>query len=287
MKTLIQALSITAVALSLSATPGTAADFLISDFNNTLYDFTPGTGGAVNPRSINVLGGRVLDIDTSADGTLFGLTTINDNSLYKINPSTGNATLVGNTGLTIIEGDIGFDLTTGTLYGLYDLGNFGNSLFTLNTSNGTPTIIGSVAGDDPSGLAFDNAGNLFVINSNTNTSDIADLLKVDSSNGNVLETFSTNTAMGSVLGLDFDPDSGQLFAVSEFGNFYSINPTNGTTTFIDRSGVQASGLALVSVPVSIPEPTSWLGIVTVGAAGILWKSKKKTNEGYKGLCCKN
>jgi hypothetical protein len=185
---------------------------------------------------------------------------------------TGASTLVGSTGLApTIEGDLGFDPTSGVLYGLYDsLG--GSQMFTLNTTTGAATVIGSVAGDDPSGLAFDNSGQLWVINSNVNTTHIPTLLKVDKANGNVLSTQSSGVNVGSnqaVLGADFDPTTNLLYFAMSNGSFYREDTSTGLATLVDTHGVLfASGLAFVA-PSVVPEPGS-LTLLLLGGAALFW-----------------
>jgi hypothetical protein len=251
--------------------------WLISGGNGTLWDYTQGSGAAMNPRAITpgFAGSFVSGIDFAADGTLFLSTSFPDNRLYKVNPATGASTLVGSTGLpSVIEGDLGFDPTTGVLYGLYNGNNpIGNQFYTLNTSTGAATVIGTVAGDDPSGLAFDNSGQLWVINSNVNSTHIPTLLKVDKSNGNVLSTQSTGVNMGAshpLLGADFNPTTNQLYFAMDNGNFYREDTVTGLATLVDSHGVvNASGLAFVT-----PEPATPIVLLSGGVA-VLWFSMRK------------
>ena len=75
---------------------------------------------------------------------------------------------------------MGFDPTTGILYGLCNLpGVDGDRLFTIDTTTGAASIIGPIVGDDPSGLAFDNAGNLWIVDSNVNGTDIVTLRQIN------------------------------------------------------------------------------------------------------------
>jgi hypothetical protein len=87
-----------------------------------------------------------LAIAYSPAGVLYGLVQAGTGSLYRINTTTGVATLIGNLGLTnIVEGDLAFDPTTGNLYGLQD--QVGNNLFlfSINPSTGVGADIGIVA----------------------------------------------------------------------------------------------------------------------------------------------
>lgn len=241
------------------------AQWLISSSSGVLRDYTQGGGPAANPRSISpaIVNSIVTGIDFAADGNLYALTTFSDNRLYRVQPSTGASTIVGSTGLTqVIEGDLGFDPSTGALYGLYNPGGGGNQFFTLNTTTGAATVIGGIPSDDPSGLAFDNSGQMWVIESNVNTTGMPQLLKVNKSNGSIISTMSTGLTLASqaILGADFDPTTNQLYMAIGNGNFYHVSTATGLATLIGAHGVtDPSGLAFVPVP----EP----GLVTLLAVG--------------------
>lgn len=265
-------LAMTVLLPAICPVPAVAEQWLISGAHATLWDFTKGAGAAINPRTITPgLGSQVTGIDFAADGTLFVATTVSGNSLYTVDPVTGAQTLVGPTGLTAtIEGDIGFDATTGVLYGLYSLGSPSKALFTLNTTNGSATIIGPFAGDDPSGLAFDNTGQLWVIDSNVNTSHIPSLVKLDKTNGSVLSTQSIGLVIpSSGLGADFNPLTNQLYFATQNGNFYSVDTSTGLATLVDSHGiVDVAGLAFV-----VPEPASST-IMLLGLPAFAWLCKR-------------
>jgi hypothetical protein len=237
--------------------------------NDTRSDYTEG-GATTNLRPISPFSGLVAGIDFSADGTLFGLSAIPNNSLYKISPTTGVSTLVGPTGLSQIrEGDLGFDPSTGSLYGLYNLGSDGYEFFTLNPTTGAATIIGAIGSDDLadfSGLAFDNSGQMWVVDTLYGRGPT--LLKVDKTNGNIISMQSTGLPAGTdaeaaIIGADFDPTTNDLCFVWE-GNFYRENIASGHATLIGPSGgSEETGLAFVRVP----EPESLL-LFVIGMSGI-------------------
>jgi hypothetical protein len=238
----------------------------VSNADAMLYDVDPLTGSASNPRPTQ---NSLADI-TFAGSALFGLTTLTDNSLYRINPATGGPTLVGPTGLdSIIEGDLAYNAGTGTLYGLYQGTNVLGSpkdLFTLNLSTGAGTVVGPVAGaDDPSGMAFDSLGNLFVIDSTVNpfpNTNPSRLLRVNPATGAVLATIDLSRKLDAVLGMDYDPISNTMFVVDT--NLYTLNTATGLLTLLGPTGVGLmSGLAVVPAVVPAPEPP---GIALFGLA---------------------
>src|SRR5262249_9805630 len=152
------------------------------------------------------------------DGALFGLTTQGSttatNALFRIDPITGASTLVGQTGLSsIIEGDLAFDPTSGLLYGVQNLSSpTSRHLFTIHQATGVEKTIGSVEGDgDLSGIAFDSAGNLFILDDDHSLSAISQVLRVDKSNAAILDAVPLSLRLGPLLGMDFDRSTGVLY----------------------------------------------------------------------------
>src|SRR5262249_8505817 len=108
--------SLSIVAVLLAGRGGAARAGLLGNSypEGKLYDVDPATGAATNPRSLGVH----WAIAFSPDGTLYGVSesggTPTPSALFRVNPATGAATLVGPTSPSIdIEGDIAFDPTSG------------------------------------------------------------------------------------------------------------------------------------------------------------------------------
>lgn len=115
----------------------------------------------------------LMAMDFAPDGTLYAGSWAT-NSLYKINPSTGVATLVG----TSLAGVMDFAFNpAGVLYATDS-----TSLYTINLLTGAATLVAALSGTDGQnmGIAFDAAGNLFGTSYNTTNSQ---LWSINSSTG--------------------------------------------------------------------------------------------------------
>jgi len=236
-----------------------------------LYDLDPVTGQATNPRSTGI--DHLVGVAFSPGATLYGLSNStaaqNPNSLFTINLTTGASQLVGATGLAnVIEGDLAFDPTTGELYGIYNLDAAQRQLFTIDPATGQATVIpGSLSGD-PSAMAFDETGMLYVIDTS-----LQELLAVDKTTGAISTIMPLNTALGSVAGMDVDPGTG-TFYVADGGSdgtdtLYTLDPSTGELTEVGPLG-PADGLAGLAF---VPEPAT-LALITLGSVMILRRTRR-------------
>jgi DNA-binding beta-propeller fold protein YncE len=272
--------SILAAALTALLLPGASAraDVLLGNsVAGSLYDVNTSTGAATNARSTGI--NSLVGIAFRADGALFGLTTFggtpNPSALFSINPTTGASTLVGSTGLSsIFEGDLAFDPTSNTLYGLQNVPTVGlRELFTINTSTGAAAVVGdlNLPASDLSAMAFDAAGNLYVIDTGGKL-----LLRVNKSTAAVTNSVSMSTQLGNAAGMAFSPTTGAAYvadgAAGGTNTLYTLNLTTGALAPVGGTG-GANGLAGLSfVPPlqpSVPEPSTLaLGVVTAGLLGL-------------------
>lgn len=246
--------------------PGTAA--------GTLYDATEASF-ASNPRPTAP---QLVGIDFATDGTLYGLQVTGFSAqplLMRIDPVTGAATPVG-TGLGVdgfIEGDMAFDPATGTLFVLYGVASNDMFLYTVDTVTGLATLVGSFASAnrDPSGMAFDGAGNLWVLNTQPGTNS---LLRLDKTNAQVvsdiglIESGSPYNSLDTNLGMDFDPVTGTMFAATTL--LWTIDTATGTlTALLGGSSFlpNVPGLAVVPAAVDVPEPAA-VALLALGLVGV-------------------
>lgn len=127
---------------------------IVSASASTLYNLDPATGAASNP--VPILGmDRGLSITSIAfdavTGVLYGNTTFFysgglPDRLYKIDPVTGQTTLVGTIGYDNVYG-LGFD-NNGALFGLVPNSN---ALISIDTNTGVGTAVGAAL---PSGGSY-------------------------------------------------------------------------------------------------------------------------------------
>ena len=120
----------------------------------SLVNLDTNSGAVLNSVNFNV--GGIESLAIAHDGTLYGAT---QGALYKINPTTGAATLVGafNNG---VLGNSGQNIRFGYDGNLYDTDGgvdaTSTHLFQINTSTGAATLVGTVANFP--GLCLENAG---------------------------------------------------------------------------------------------------------------------------------
>ena len=110
------------------------------------------------------------DIQFAPNGTLYGFTTGGSAALYRINPATAAATLIGSLGLGFVfEGGLAFS-PSGTAYGTNGGAATNAQLFTLNLATGAASIIGTISGGshDINGLTWRSDGVLIGLDDLTN-----------------------------------------------------------------------------------------------------------------------
>jgi len=222
-------------------------------FGPKLYDVDPATGNCTNPRVINVNFCVGIAIDPAPPHTMYGLTDqlgrINNasgvtgkNLLFTVNPADGRATRVGQLDptrtsstdpLAVNEGDIAFHPITGQLWGVSTRVTAAR-LFTIDTTTGLGTLASDVAvppgvpplpGTGPafdiSAMAFNAAGELFLLDTTyPGVTGPARLYKVDPSTAiaTQVQQWNTTVTMGTCAGMAFAPDGTLLIADGDFGS---------------------------------------------------------------------
>lgn len=166
-------------------------------------------------------------------------------NLYRIDPATAATELIGPLGTAHPEGGLSFHPGTGELYGTKSLSN--DELVRIDVATGVSTPVGLLgpSGRDTSGLAFDATGQLFGVSYRGSDPDL--LVKIDSETAavSVVGELGTPAASPSVGGLGFDPDVGVLYLVSG-GKLYRVDTDSGAATEVGATGVaDLGGLAVV------------------------------------------
>ncbi|MGP1273363.1 MAG: hypothetical protein ACTS22_08505 [Phycisphaerales bacterium] len=256
--------------------------------NTQLHDLDAATGAASNGRFLGT--DAISGIALAPDGTLFGWTDefaeVNgvpvDGGLVTIDLSTGATSLVGNvspfpSGAVASEGDIDFNPITGELFGVTS--NQGVSLlFTIDPATGANTEVGipQIPGTDFSGMAFDNAGNLWVLDTGTDfdpATRASTLRRISTADASILESIPLSVALGTTGGMDFDPNTGELYiADGDFlgtNNLYTADLTTGLLTLVGATGLDGAptgfgGLADIEF-IPAPGAGSLLALAGLGA----------------------
>jgi len=152
-------------------------------------------------------------------------------NIYDVNTSTGATSNARPTGL-FLEG-VAYN-SGGTLYGLDQLSQ---SLYTINTTTGTPTLVGAtnlVPGSIEGDIAFSPGGTLYGIQ---NVSTDLQLFTISTSTGmatvvgSIIANFASQFPTSDLSGMAFAPD-GTLFVIDDFNGFggsklYTVNTGNG------------------------------------------------------------
>jgi hypothetical protein len=240
------------------------------------YVFNPGGIGAVTFAYISTKPVQA--------GTLYGVDDSTD-SLYRINTTTGEATLIGPCGVDLSISGLAYDSSTATMY-VSDIEIGTRHLGIVDIDTGAVTVIDELDEYDFQfhGLAFDSLNNIlygadrtddWLVRINRATSagtligpfgsvviggmayDWRDgiLYGVDETN-----LYTINTTTGEAvpigehginaswnIGLAFDTDTSTLYTSDiDSGNLYSLNTSTGASTLIGLTGFALDGLAVIS-----------------------------------------
>jgi len=225
-----------------------------------LYDINTTTGAATNPRQIG-LNWTLAFSPISPGGTLYALVqdlgTPRGNALFAVSPLYGWPTMQIPTQPlnTLSGGDVAADPTTGILYGIDGAGH----LFSIG-SFGIVTQIGTVGGTYYNGyqkisaMAFDNSGNLFLVDTGGYL-----LLEVPAPVNNSAVAHAIGKPLSAhrengFAALAINPWTGIAY-YAEDGELYTLNLATGSLTLIGPvTGAEDNGylasLTFIELPLS-------------------------------------
>lgn len=238
-----------------SAVNATGSDYVTFDALN------PGNFTTIQPDDVTLFGSTFVNDDFSTE---YGVDYF-DGNLYAVSTLDGSATLIGSTGLTscciLLASGMRWDRTTGTTYlVISDYNSRTSTLYTIDLSNASTTLVGPVTGALIRDIAIDGSGLMYGVDSDADT-----LVAIDKTTGaaQTIGSLGIDAVFGQ--GLDFDASTGVLYLSSADINatttIYTVDPATGATTPVGQSGVEIDSMAIAKpgAVCSTPADTPWLG----------------------------
>src|SRR5262249_52602549 len=194
--------------------------FVIEDGAEALMKIDLDAGTLVNVGPLNVVttfGDLAWDAATQTMFMVDARTPTNTNGLYRVNLSTGAATLVGSHGQTDMFA-LAFDPVTHKLFGGVR-GAVAPTLFSLNTATGAATQVGGTTSYE--GLVFDTKRSQMV----AILGSTAAIVTVNTTTG--ATTMVANPGGTNDCGMTYDPIVDRFWVADHSGVLFQYDPNNG------------------------------------------------------------
>ena len=237
-----------------------------------------------NSQIVTLIGNTGFDrmggLDFNNNGVLYGVAggSAGPATLMTINPNDATPNVIGAiNGITGVDA-LAFDANN-TLYGGGWSGGEGSGrLLTINPANAniiTSILLNGSGNSFVPGLDFNGAGTLYGSRGNAG-GHLEDLVTIDASNGNMTAIGGSTNVISDIW---FAPD-GTLYGGSPTGELFTINPNDGSKTFLFNTGIRISGLTGVPAPGRAGPPGPlWTAGATAGAGvGKKLKAERRTEE---------
>jgi uncharacterized repeat protein (TIGR01451 family) len=193
--------------------------------------------GPFNPGNSGTRDATMGDLAFDAAGNLYGVGTIGGPQLYSIDIATGQATLVGDTGLASTTGGGLAVSAGGTFYGTPTASRYGTydpvtGLYTNITNPIKPTGSGSYGA-----LDFDPSGVLFGLNLGSGVPPPTHLATIDPASGTVTGVGASVTSLDAIA---FGPAGPDVTATKIVTGDFSVGGSVTYTVMLSNSGGAAS-----------------------------------------------
>jgi len=208
-------------AINLRATPNTLLRFPVNAPANNVISANAGFDG--------------FAIDFNADASvLYGITSAvaPDQQFGSIDTTTGNFTAIGLTGVNEANwSGLSFDNSTSSMFA-----SAGTNLYTINVATGAATLVTPFSGAPTGMLLIDIAVHPFTGQMYGHDIGTDSLLSIDKVTGAITTIGPTGFAANFAQGMDFDPQTGTLYATIYTGGgtgaFCSFDLATGAATSI-------------------------------------------------------
>ena len=194
--------------------------------------------------------------------------TMDTNRLAQIDATTGAVTL--GPAISGIQGDVsirGLAYTGGLLYAVHNQGGMfkigADDLYTINTSTGAATLVGSTGFTGVQGLTTDAGGNMFAWDAQRG------LLRVNKATGAATDVGAAPGGV-DIQTLAFDPN-GVLYGAGY--HIYTIDPVTGQRTLSTQMStfVDIRGIEFIS---AVPEPSA-IALLLAGAGVVAVSARRR------------